>query len=74
MTYELWSGPSGSLLGAFSSEAEAFDAVRRAGEQNGFEYVESLAVVVEDDSGRSQLVAEGRDLVRRVGSRPATAR
>jgi hypothetical protein len=71
MTYELWSGASGNLLGAFPSEGDAFAAVRRAAETNGRAYVESLALLVEDDAGESHLVAEGADLIQRA--RPAVA-
>jgi len=65
MTYELWSGISGNLVGAYSSEEAAIEAARRAVARNGPEYVESLALVVEDDSGDSHVIAEGRDLSRR---------
>ena len=51
MTYELWSAISGNLVGAYSSEEAALEAARRAVERNGPDYVESLALVVEDDSG-----------------------
>jgi hypothetical protein len=74
MTYELWSGASGNLLGAFPNEREAFDAVRRAAETNGPAYVESLALIVEDDAGESELIAGGRELVRRISPGPAIAR
>jgi hypothetical protein len=73
MTYELWSGTSGNLLGAFSTEGEAFEAVRRAAARNGAEYVASLALVAEDDAGESELIAEGADLVRRIGAGSAVA-
>ncbi len=65
MTYELWSAISGNLVGAYSSEEAALESARRAVARNGPEYVESLALVVEDDSGESHLIAEGRDLSRR---------
>jgi hypothetical protein len=74
MTFELWSGSSGNLLGAFPNEGEAFAAVREAAETNGPAYVESLALIVEDDAGDSHLLAEGEDLIRRVAGRVAEAR
>ena len=73
MTYELWSGTSGNILGAFPTEGEAFEAVRRAAARNGMDYISSLALVVEDDAGESTLLAEGDDLVRRVGAQRAVA-
>jgi hypothetical protein len=73
MTYELWSGASGNLLGAFPNEGEAFDAVREAAQANGADYVGSLALIVEDDAGESHLLAEGGDLIRRAGARSAAA-
>ncbi|HEY8680818.1 MAG TPA: hypothetical protein VIN01_07165 [Candidatus Dormibacteraeota bacterium] len=67
MTYELWSGASGNIVGAWSSEDEALDAVRRAADRNGTGYVESLALMVEDDDGETQLIAQGAELVERLG-------
>lgn len=49
MTYEIWSGPSGNIIGAFPTRNEALDAVREVAERNGAEYVESLALILGDD-------------------------
>jgi hypothetical protein len=68
MTYELWSGISGNMVGAYPSQDEALNAVRLAAVRNGPEYVESLALVVEDDDGESHLIAEGQQLARRIGA------
>lgn len=68
MTYELWSGVSGNLVGAYPSEDAALDAVRLAAVRNGPEYVASLALIVEDDAGESRLVAEGQQLTRHLGA------
>jgi hypothetical protein len=67
MTYELWSGVSGNLVGAFPTEDAAIEALRKAAIRNGSEYVESLALIAEDDSGESHLIAEGHQLTRRLG-------
>ncbi len=75
MTYELWSGPSGNMVGAFPSRNEALAAVREVAERNGPDYVESLALIVEDEGGESELIAEGGDLVRLIqGGAPAAIR
>jgi hypothetical protein len=63
VTYELWSKPSRSALGAFDTEAEALAAVREAVAQHGRAYAEGFAVIREDRRGRSKLVAEGAQLV-----------
>ena len=73
MTYELWSGVSGNLVAAFSSEDAAMDAVRHASVRNGPGYVESLALLMEDDDGESHLIAEGEQLTRRLGARTQLA-
>ena len=74
MTYELWSAPSGNIVGAFSTENEALSAVREVADRNGSDYVESLALMVEDDSGQTELLAEGDDLLRMIRSSSPAAR
>jgi hypothetical protein len=69
MAYELWNGVSGNIVGAYASEDEAIDALRQAATRNGPQYVESLALIVEDDDGESRLIAEGQRLLRRIGAR-----
>jgi hypothetical protein len=66
MTYELWSGPSANIVGAFETEHDALGALREVAERNGPEYVATLALMVEDDAGETTLLAEGRDLMRLV--------
>lgn len=62
MAYEIWDGESGNLLVARPTRSEALtiicDAIARHGEQ----YVESLALILEDDAGETHVLAEGRDL------------
>jgi hypothetical protein len=74
MTYELWSGPSANIVGAFETEREALGAVREVAERNGPDYVATLALMVEDDAGETTLIAEGRDLVRLVRDGAPAAR
>ena len=74
MTYELWSGESGNLVGSFESAELALDAVRRAADRNGPEYVEGLALIEEDDSGDSRLLAEGPELLGTVQASPSSRR
>lgn len=63
MTYELWSGTSGNLVGSFGTAEQALEAVRHAAARNGEEYVADLALIVEDDRGDSRLLAEGPQLL-----------
>lgn len=63
MTYELWSKTSRSIVGAFQTEAAAFDAVRAAIKDHGRAYAEAFAIIREDSRGRSTLLAEGNVLV-----------
>jgi hypothetical protein len=72
VTYELWSAISGNLVGAYSTEEAALEAARRTAVRNGPAYVESLALIVEDDAGDSRVIAEGRQLSRRLGVNPQT--
>ncbi len=74
MTFELWNGVSGNLVGAYASEDAVLDAARLAGVRNGAEYLQTLAVIVEDDDGNSHLLIEGRQLAQRLGGgRPQLA-
>jgi len=52
----------------YHTEHQALAAVRSAAERNGPDYVESLALIVEDDAGESELIAQGRDIFRRLES------
>lgn len=65
-TYELWETRSGNLMESFSSESEALAAVADVIERFGGGYAESIALVFEDNHGRSKLLAEGVALAERV--------
>ena len=66
MGYELWEMRSGNLVASFSREADALALVRDALRKHGAEYVENLALVREDEAGRSTAVAEAGGLVERA--------
>lgn len=66
MTYEVWSKASRTVLGGFSTEAAALDAVRTAIAAHGAGYALGLAIIREDSRGRSAPVAEGQALVERA--------
>jgi len=63
MSYELWSKVSRSIVDSFPTETAALAAVREAVTLHGRAYAEGLAILYEDRSGRSKLIAEGATLV-----------
>lgn len=72
-TFELWNADSGNLLGTFTTEAEALTAVYDAVRRNGESYGDCLALGRESSSGRSKIVASGRDLVLRAAGQTQVA-
>lgn len=64
MTYEVWDGDSGNLLVERPTRVEALLIVREAIARHGESYVDSLALVLEDDDGESHVIAEGRELAK----------
>lgn len=62
-TYELWDTETNNIVGAWSSEIQAFDVIRKAARANGEAAVRDLALILETDDGESQLIAEGRELL-----------
>lgn len=66
MIYELWDTDTFNLVGSYESEADALGVVRSAVARHGTGYVEGLALVSEDDRGRSRTLAEGRHLLDRA--------
>ncbi len=66
MTFELWCTRSHNVLGFFDDERAALAAVREALNAHGADYAETLALVREDDRGRSIGVAQGADLAQRA--------
>jgi hypothetical protein len=70
MTYEIWGGASGNLLVTRPTNIEALMVVREAIANHGEEYVDSLALLFEDEAGESMLIAEGPELAA-MSRRPA---
>jgi hypothetical protein len=68
-TFELWNVQSGNLLGTFTDEAAALDAVAEAVARNGASYGDGLALGRENSRGTSKIVASGRQLVDLVAKR-----
>jgi len=66
MAYEIWDTESRNLQGTYDTEAAALAVVARAIAEHGEPYAESLLLGYEDSSGRSRLIAVGRDLVDRA--------
>ena len=62
MTYELWETRSGNLMGAFTSQQEALNAVRRAIDLHGPHYTRTVVLAVEDETGETTTLAQGKAL------------
>lgn len=73
MTYELWETTSGNLVGTYDTEGAALAVVRRAIDRHGRDYVDSLALGLEDSRGRSTPVASGPQLAERALAKLPTA-
>lgn len=66
MAYELWSTETSNLLADYDTVDAAFEAVGRALQEHGPDYVSTLLLGYEDKRGRSRLVAAGEELIARV--------
>ena len=64
MAFELWETSSRNLIGDFPTENSALEAVRRAVETHGQQYVETWLLAIEDEHGETNQVAAGDGLVR----------
>jgi len=67
-SYELWNTTSGNLVGTFTSETEALEAVRQAVETHGLGYGDAFALGRETSRGTSRVIASGRDPVDRAAA------
>lgn len=70
MASEAWNTRTGNRVGSFGTQDEALAFVARAAQEHGAGYVRRLALVAEDDRGRSRTLATGADLVALVGRAP----
>lgn len=66
MIYELWDSSSGNAIAGFPTEAEALAIVRAEIEAGGRGAVHEWFLRKADSRGRSKLLAEGLDLVKRA--------
>jgi hypothetical protein len=66
MGYELWSLVSRNALGEYATEAEALAAVRDEIVAGGDAYAAELGLAYLNSRGRTRVIAEGSDLVRRA--------
>ena len=62
MAYEIWDGETGNLLIVRPSRSEALTIIREAIARHGEQYIDTLALVLEDDTGETHVLAEGREL------------
>ncbi len=63
MRYSIWETESGNVLGEFDSEVAALLAVLDAADLHGPEYVETFALVG-DQNGTLKGIASGSDLLK----------
>ena len=66
MSYEIWEMRTGNLVATFGSEKEALILVRDAVKAHGDAYVESLALVHEEDDGSTTTLATSYALIERA--------
>jgi hypothetical protein len=64
MAYEIWDGESGNLLIVRPSRSDALAVIREAIAKHGEQYIDSLALILEDESGETHVLAEGQELAR----------
>ena len=70
MTYEVWETCSGNLAGSYPSQAAALRVVREAARVHGRAYLDTFALVCEDQDENARTVASGAalaDLADRAG-------
>jgi len=70
MAYEIWEMQTGNLVASFSHEQDALALVRDAVEAHGETYVETLALVHEDEVSDSTTVATSHELIKQARTRP----
>ena len=68
MAYEIWEMQTGNLVASFSHERDALGLVRDAVQAHGAGYVETLALVSEDEDGSSTTVATSYELIQRASA------
>ena len=73
MAYEIWDGDSGNLLIVRPSRSEALTVIREAIATHGEQYIDSLALILEDDTGETHVLAEGRELATLATTEPHRA-
>ena len=66
MALELWDTARGNLLGKYETAEAANAAIESLAEHRGFEFVANVALAVEYKDGRTELIATGPDLLRRL--------
>ena len=71
MALELWDTARGNLLGEYETAEAANAAIESLAEHRGFEFVANVALAVEYEDGRTELIATGPDLLRRLVSTPS---
>lgn len=74
MTYELWDTETNNLMVAYDERRDALRAVCDAIARGGWQAVEDVALIQEDNGGESQFVASGEDLATLSGAAPSASR
>lgn len=66
MTYALWDIRTANIIGAFDSEREALALVLSGIKRNGPDDTDTLTLAIEDQNGRSRIIAQGKALAERA--------
>lgn len=64
--YELWETGSRNLIGTFSTEKDALRSVLLAATANGEKYACTWLLAREDESGGTNQIAAGSELIKRT--------
>lgn len=65
--YSLWDVDTGTSLGTYDTEEEAWEIIRALLEANGPEYADALDLSREDTAGHHQSIATGNKLLSMAG-------
>ena len=72
MGYELWETAAGNIVGNYATKAAALEVVRDSAMAYGHGYIDSWALVYEDDDENVRPLAAGADLLK-LAKRPISA-
>jgi hypothetical protein len=65
-TFELWEMSTGNLMATYETKARALAVAAGAIRAHGPAYVDTIALVHENNRGRSRVIAQGAELAQRA--------